>query len=182
MLKNKPDKEVVEQLSRKLNINNKLTELLVHRGVTTYDEAKSFFRPQLSGLLDPFLMKDMDKAVDRINRARKNGEKIMIYGDYDVDGTTAVSIVYSFLKNISSLKTQVTEFEIESLSTDNVESIEKQILDNYTAKNPTNFNKYLPQLMSTLSIEKNEDEKSIIYENRLLSDLKSILEIEEVLV
>ena len=89
---------------------------------------------------------------------------------------------YSFLKNISSLKTQVTEFEIESLSTDNVESIEKQILDNYTAKNPTNFNKYLPQLMSTLSIEKNEDEKSIIYENRLLSDLKSILEIEEVLV
>ncbi len=100
MLKNKPDKEVVEQLSRKLNINNKLTELLVHRGVTTYDEAKSFFRPQLSGLLDPFLMKDMDKAVDRINRARKNGEKIMIYGDYDVDGTTAVSIVYSFLKNI----------------------------------------------------------------------------------
>jgi len=76
MLKNKPDKEVVEQLSRKLNINNKLTELLVHRGVTTYDEAKSFFRPQLSGLLDPFLMKDMDKAVDRINRARKMVKKL----------------------------------------------------------------------------------------------------------
>ncbi len=99
VLKKKPDKEVVEQLSRKLNINNKLSGLLVHRGITTYDEAKSFFRPQLSNLLDPFLMKDMDKAVKRIILAKTLGEKIMVYGDYDVDGTTAVSIVYSFLKN-----------------------------------------------------------------------------------
>ena len=100
MLKNTPDTEVVEQLSKKLNINKKLTELLIHRGITTFDEAKSFFRPQLSDLIDPFLMKDMDKAVDRIDRAKKAGEKIMVYGDYDVDGTTAVSLVYSFLKNI----------------------------------------------------------------------------------
>ena len=100
VLKNTPDMEVVEQLSKKLNINKKLTELLIHRGITTFDDAKSFFRPQLSDLIDPFLMKDMDKAVDRVDHAKKNGEKIMVYGDYDVDGTTAVSIVYSFLKNI----------------------------------------------------------------------------------
>lgn len=99
VLREKPDKEVVEQLSRKLNINNKLAGLLMHRGITTFEEAKSFFRPQLSDLLDPFLMKGMDKAVDRIIVAKTKGEKIMVYGDYDVDGTTAVSIVYSFLKN-----------------------------------------------------------------------------------
>ncbi|MBC8320923.1 MAG: single-stranded-DNA-specific exonuclease RecJ [Bacteroidetes bacterium] len=99
VLNNKANKEVVEQLSKELNINTKITELLVQRGFTTFEEARSFFRPQLSDLLDPFLMKDMDKAVDRITHAKTNGEKIMVYGDYDVDGTTAVSIVYSFLKN-----------------------------------------------------------------------------------
>lgn len=99
VLRKKPDQEVVEQLSKQLNINTKLTELLAHRGITTFDQAKSFFRPQLSDLLDPFLMKDMDKAVDRIIHAKEVGEKIMVYGDYDVDGTTAVSIVYSFLKD-----------------------------------------------------------------------------------
>ena len=99
VLKNKPDIEVVEQLSKQLNINSTLTELLIHRGINTFEEARSFFRPQLSDLIDPFLMKDMDKAVNRVNYAKKHGEKIMVYGDYDVDGTTAVSIVYSFLKN-----------------------------------------------------------------------------------
>jgi len=99
VLKKKPDIEVVEQLSKQLNINNTLTELLIHRGISTFDEARSFFRPQLTDLLDPFLMKDMDKAVNRVNHAKNLGEKIMVYGDYDVDGTTAVSIVYSFLKN-----------------------------------------------------------------------------------
>lgn len=99
VLKKTPDKEVVKQLSKELNINNKLAGLLVHRGITTFEGARSFFRPQLSDLLDPFLMKDMDKAVDRINIAKTSGEKIMVYGDYDVDGTTAVSLVYSFLKN-----------------------------------------------------------------------------------
>ncbi len=100
VLKKKPDKEVVEQLSKKLNINEKLAALLIHRGITTFEDARSFFRPQLSSLIDPFLMKDMDKAVDRVTKAIELGEKIMIYGDYDVDGTTAVSIVYSFLKTI----------------------------------------------------------------------------------
>jgi len=99
VLKKKPDVEVVEHLSKKLNINTKLAGLLVHRGITTFEEARSFFRPQLSDLIDPFLMKDMDKAVDRISKAKEAGEKIMVYGDYDVDGTTAVSLVYSFLKN-----------------------------------------------------------------------------------
>lgn len=88
---------------------------------------------------------------------------------------------YTFLRNISALKIQETEFEIE-LASDNVENIERQILNDYAIKNPANFNKYLSQLMTTLSIEKNEDEKSIIYENRLLSELKGILEIEEMLI
>lgn len=99
VLRKKPDQEVVERLSQELNINNKLAGLLVHRGITTFQGAKSFFRPKLSDLLDPFLMKDMDKAVERILVAKTAGEKIMVYGDYDVDGTTAVSIVYSYLKN-----------------------------------------------------------------------------------
>lgn len=99
VLRKKPDQEVVERLSQELNINIKLAGLLVLRGITTFQAAKSFFRPQLSDLLDPFLMKDMDKAVERLLVAKTTGEKIMVYGDYDVDGTTAVSIVYSYLKN-----------------------------------------------------------------------------------
>ena len=89
--------------------------------------------------------------------------------------------VFVSLKNISSLKTKETEFEIEALEIDNVENIEKQILGEYSKKNPADFNKYLPQLMTALSLEKNEDEKSIIYEDRLLSELKNILEIKEVI-
>jgi len=83
------------------------------------------------------------------------------------------------LRNISSIKTQETEFEMEALETDNVDNIEKRILGEYSRKNPADFNKYLPQLMTALSIEKNEDEKIIIYEDRLLSELKSILGITE---
>ncbi len=94
-----PDNEAVEQLAKRLNLNDVLAGLLIQRGITTYDDARSFFRPQLTDLHDPFLMKDMDKAVERLEIAREKGEKIMVYGDYDVDGTTAVSIVYSFLKN-----------------------------------------------------------------------------------
>jgi len=92
------DNEVVERLSSELNINKPLAGLLNQRGVNTYDEAKRFFRPHLDHLHDPFLMKDMDKAVDRVLKAINYSEKIVIYGDYDVDGTTAVSLVYSFLK------------------------------------------------------------------------------------
>jgi single-stranded-DNA-specific exonuclease len=99
VLKKAPESEVVEHLSKELNINRRLAALLAQRGITDYNRAKSFFRPQLSDLHDPFLMKDMDKAVKRILTANFKAEKIVVYGDYDVDGTTAVSIVYNFLKH-----------------------------------------------------------------------------------
>ena len=98
VLKKTTDIEAVKQLSSALNISERLSSLLVQRGVKTYDEAKRFFRPSLKHLHDPFLMKDMDVAVDRILEAHKKGEKIMVYGDYDVDGTTAVALVYSFIR------------------------------------------------------------------------------------
>ena len=74
----------------------------MQRGVETYDEAKQFFRPQLTDLHDPFLMMDMDKAIARIQSALANKERILIYGDYDVDGTTAVSTVFSFFRKLTS--------------------------------------------------------------------------------
>jgi DNA repair exonuclease SbcCD nuclease subunit len=89
--------------------------------------------------------------------------------------------VFISLRNISSIKTQETEFEMEALQTDNVENIEKKIIGEYSKKNPTDFNKYLPQLMAAFSLEKNEDEKSIVYEDRLLSELKNILEINKII-
>ena len=92
------DKQKVEEIVKVLNIDENLAILLVQRGITNYEEAKTFFRPSLSQLHDPFLMKDMDKAVDRVLRAINNGEKVLVYGDYDVDGTTAVAVVYSYLK------------------------------------------------------------------------------------
>src|SRR6266702_2257755 len=84
---------IVEHLSLVLGIEKAIANLLAQRGIATYDEAKAFFRPDLSFLHDPFLMKDMDKAVDRIDLALKRNEKILIYGDYDVDGTTSVALV-----------------------------------------------------------------------------------------
>ena len=73
---------------------------MVQRNIKTFAEAKSFFRPRLEELHDPFLMKDMDKAVIRLDKALTANEKILIYGDYDVDGTTAVALVFSFLSNL----------------------------------------------------------------------------------
>lgn len=92
----------INQLAEELNINTVLSQLLVQRGITTYDTAKKFFRPQLEDLHDPFLMVDMQKGVDRLNEALGLKEKILVYGDYDVDGTTSVALVYSFLKKYSS--------------------------------------------------------------------------------
>jgi len=97
-MKSKPNLELVHQLANELNINSKLATLLVQRGISTFEEAKNFFRPSLENLHDPFLMKDMDKAIDRIENAIQNNEKILIYGDYDVDGTTSVSLLYTYLK------------------------------------------------------------------------------------
>ena len=90
----------VEELSSRLGLSPVLSNLLVQRGIDTVEKAKKFFSPSLRDLHDPFLMKDMEKAVERIERAVKRGEKVMIYGDYDVDGTTAVALVYKFLSQI----------------------------------------------------------------------------------
>lgn len=98
------DKQKVRDLSDALSIDKNLASLLVQRGITTFEEARDFFRPSLSHLHDPFLMKDMDKAVDRLQAAMKNGEKVLIYGDYDVDGTTAVALLYTYFKNIFNKK------------------------------------------------------------------------------
>lgn len=84
------------KFGKELNINPVLANLLIQRSVNTFDEAKEFFRPSLTLLHDPFLMTDMDKAVARIDKAIAKGEKVLIYGDYDVDGTTAVALVYRF--------------------------------------------------------------------------------------
>jgi single-stranded-DNA-specific exonuclease len=94
--------DTVRKLSQELNIGLVLANLLVQRGVKSFHEAKQFFRPSLNDLHDPFLMKDMDKAIDRLERALGDGEKILVYGDYDVDGTTAVALVYSFLKTLNA--------------------------------------------------------------------------------
>jgi len=100
VLKPQGNGDLVRHLSKVLNINENLANLLAQRGVTSYDQAKAYFRPQLEHLHDPFLMKDMHLAVERIEKALKKGEKILVYGDYDVDGTTAVALVYTFLKTI----------------------------------------------------------------------------------
>ena len=92
----------IKHLSAALNVNMVIANLLAQRGVKTFNEARSFFRPRLTDLHDPFLMKDMDKAVERLERAITNQEKVLIYGDYDVDGTTSVAMIYLFLKDYLS--------------------------------------------------------------------------------
>ncbi len=90
----------VAQIASAVRISPVLANLLVQRGIDTVEKAKKFFNPQLSDLHDPFLMKDMERAVERVELAVERGEKIMVYGDYDVDGTTAVALVYKFLRSI----------------------------------------------------------------------------------
>src|SRR6187402_2224399 len=107
VVKPQGDPESVRSLAESLKINPILVNLLVQRDINTFEEARRFFRPTLDHLHDPFLMTDMDKAVERINEALQNREKILIYGDYDVDGTTAVALVFSFLSNYISSKEQV---------------------------------------------------------------------------
>ena len=102
VIKQLGNNELIEQLAKELNVSFPIANLLYQRGIKTFEEARAFFRPELSHLHDPFLMKDMDKAIARIEKAIANNEKIMIYGDYDVDGTSAVALVYSFLKNYYS--------------------------------------------------------------------------------
>ncbi len=92
------DTTEVEVLQEQLNVSESIAQLLNQRGIHTFDEARDFFRPSLDQLHDPFLMKDMDKAVNRLSEAIANEEKILIYGDYDVDGTTSVATFYGFLE------------------------------------------------------------------------------------
>lgn len=98
-IKPKPEPHLVSQLASQLNVSELIASLLVQRGISTFTQARHFFRPSLSDLHDPYLMKDMDKAVLRIERAVFNQESILVFGDYDVDGTTAVSLVSSYLKS-----------------------------------------------------------------------------------
>ncbi len=101
-IKERADKEKVKKLAQQLNVSEALANLLIQRKVDTYEQAKSFFRPSLDDLHDPFLMKDMELAVTRLEQAIYNKEKILVYGDYDVDGTTSVALMYSFLANFHS--------------------------------------------------------------------------------
>lgn len=90
------DETITKKLISELGIDKITANLLIQRGITSFEEAKKFFRPSLDMLHDPFLMKDMDKAVMRLEKAIEQKEKILVYGDYDVDGTTSVALVYSF--------------------------------------------------------------------------------------
>lgn len=98
-LKPEPDSQKVKQLAAELGVVPLLASLLVQRGIETFDQAKTFFRPTLADLHDPYLMKDMDKAVSRIEKAIACGENILVFGDYDVDGTTAVALMSSYLRS-----------------------------------------------------------------------------------
>ncbi|MCC9072753.1 single-stranded-DNA-specific exonuclease RecJ [Flavobacterium sp. F-65] len=99
-LKSKPSEDKINHLAQALNVEDFVATLLIQRGIETFEDAKNFFRPSLEHLHDPYLMKDMDKAVSRIEEAITNQENILVFGDYDVDGTTAVSLVSSYLKSL----------------------------------------------------------------------------------
>ena len=100
-LKAEPNLDTIRQLSKELSIDFSLSKLLIQRGIDDFGKAKKFFRPSLKDLHDPFLLKDMEFAVSRIEKAIENQENILVYGDYDVDGTTSVSMVSSYLKTIT---------------------------------------------------------------------------------
>jgi single-stranded-DNA-specific exonuclease len=99
-LKPQPEKEKVHNLAKELQVDTTIASILCQRNIETFEDAKKFFRPSLDEIHNPFLMKDMDVAVARIEVAISKNENILIYGDYDVDGTTAVSLVSSYLRTI----------------------------------------------------------------------------------
>ena len=103
VVKPKPSHKLVTSLQDSLGVSPMIARLLAQRGIQNFEEAKTFFRPSLDQLHDPFLMKGMQEAVNRLEEAIVKREKILVYGDYDVDGTTAVSLMYSFLKELSPL-------------------------------------------------------------------------------
>lgn len=99
LVKTPNDNTSIERIRSILKVDRIISELLLQRGIESYEQAQAFFRPDLSEIHDPFLMKDMDRAVERVNQAIKQQEKILLFGDYDVDGTTAVALLYSYLQN-----------------------------------------------------------------------------------
>ncbi len=99
IIKPEASPELIEVLSKEINVSRPVANLLTQRGIKSFDEARNFFRPNLDKLYNPFLMKDMEVAVKRLEKAVDNHETVMIYGDYDVDGTTSVAMMYSFLRN-----------------------------------------------------------------------------------
>src|SRR5690606_8208858 len=102
--KQEPDEEIVDAISSSLGFGSFESKILVIRGIDNYQKAREFFKPNLNDIHNPFLMKDMQLAVDRVATAIENGEKIMVYGDYDVDGTTAVALMYLYLSKIVDKK------------------------------------------------------------------------------
>ncbi|MBK7104751.1 MAG: single-stranded-DNA-specific exonuclease RecJ [Ignavibacteriae bacterium] len=133
-LKDPPEKSKMLALADSLNISTVLANLLIHRGVTNFFEAKSYFRPDLDSIHDPYLMNDMEKAANRVISALTNNEKICVYGDYDVDGTCSASLMYLFLKELGAnvyvyIPNRLTEgyglsFEgIDNVKKDNVQLI-----------------------------------------------------------
>ncbi len=131
-LKPQGDSNEVKHLSAALNVNMVIANILVQRGVKTFSEAQGYFRPRLNDLHDPFLMKDMDKAVARLEHAIKNQEKVLIYGDYDVDGTTSVAMIYLFLKDyLSSLDYYIPDRYMEGYGI-SIQSIEYAASENFS--------------------------------------------------
>ena len=128
------EQEVQQQLEKELNINSAAARMLVVRGIQTADEARAFVRPSLDKLHDSFLMKDMDKAVERLHQAIIQGEKILIYGDYDVDGTTAVALMYRFLEGIMDNGRSQSELM------DGTECL----MDNGSIREASNIDYYIP--------------------------------------
>ncbi|MCK0161293.1 single-stranded-DNA-specific exonuclease RecJ [Allomuricauda sp. F6463D] len=113
-IKPRPTKENIDHLSKELGVDDLVAQLLIQRGITNYEEAKSFFRPELNHLHNPFLMKDMGLAVERIEQAIANDENILVYGDYDVDGTTSVALMSSYLlETYSNVATYIPDRYLE---------------------------------------------------------------------
>src|SRR5690348_11072538 len=102
IVKQKPPEEEIVNIIAEIKVSEPVGDMLLQRGVHSFEEAKNYFRPSLELLHDPFLMKDMDKAINRLVEAIYNHEKIVVYGDYDVDGTTSVALFYGFLRTFYS--------------------------------------------------------------------------------
>ena len=142
------EQETQQQLERELNISSAAARMLVVRGIQTADEARAFVRPSLDKLHDPFLMKDMDKAVERLHQAITQGEKILIYGDYDVDGTTAVAVMYRFLGGIGRGKAAMGRSQSELMDNGQIanspQGVQYPIGETPSNSEASNIDYYIP--------------------------------------